>query len=118
MLAAELMIVIYASFSLRRRIGVRNWRRLHYLTFGVFGAATVHGLTAGTDRWAFPLYAGSIAAVIGLTVWRVLTTGGTTPGHRIEVDRSLFSGMASCVKIAPTRSTSTRRVGRALRHRG
>ena len=32
-LAAELMIVIYASFSLRRRIGVRNWRRLHYLTF-------------------------------------------------------------------------------------
>ena len=76
-LAAELMLVIYASFSLRRRIGVRNWRRLHYLTFGVFGAATVHGLTAGTDRWALPLYAGSIAAVIGLTAWRVLTKGGT-----------------------------------------
>ena len=76
-LAAELMFVIYASFSLRRRIGVRNWRRLHYLTFGVFGAATVHGLTAGTDRWALPLYAGSIAAVIGLTAWRVLTKGGT-----------------------------------------
>jgi DMSO/TMAO reductase YedYZ heme-binding membrane subunit len=76
-LAAELMLVIYASFSLRRRIGVRNWRRLHYLTFGVFGAATVHGLAAGTDRWALPLYAGSIAAVIGLTAWRVLTKGGT-----------------------------------------
>ncbi len=75
-LAAELMIVIYASFSLRRRIGVRNWRRLHYLTFAVFGAATVHGLTAGTDRWAFALYAGSVAAVVGLTVWRVLTTAG------------------------------------------
>ena len=57
------MLVIYASFSLRRRIGVRNWRRLHYLTFGVFGAATVHGLAAGTDRWALPLYAGSVAAV-------------------------------------------------------
>ena len=77
MLAAELMLVIYASFSLRRRIGVRNWRRLHYLTFGVFGAATVHGLAAGTDRWALPLYAASIAAVIGLTAWRVLTKGGT-----------------------------------------
>jgi hypothetical protein len=38
-LAAELMLLIYVSFSLRRRIGARNWRRLHYLTFAVFGAA-------------------------------------------------------------------------------
>jgi sulfoxide reductase heme-binding subunit YedZ len=75
-LAAELAVLIYASFSFRRRIGARNWRRLHYLTFGVFGAATVHGLAAGTDRWAFPLYAGSIAAVAALTAWRVLTRGG------------------------------------------
>lgn len=75
-LAAELMVVIYASFSLRRRIGVRNWRRLHYLTFGVFAAATVHGLAAGTDRWAFGLYAGSLAAVASLTAWRVVTKGG------------------------------------------
>jgi sulfoxide reductase heme-binding subunit YedZ len=75
-LAAELMLLIYLSFSLRR-IGVRNWRRLHYLAFAVFGAATVHGLSAGTDRWAFPLYAGSIAAVVALTLWRVLTTGGS-----------------------------------------
>ena len=76
-LAAELMVLIYASFSLRRRIGVRNWRRLHYLTFGVFAAATVHGLAAGTDRWAFGLYAGSVALVAGLTAWRILTKGGT-----------------------------------------
>ena len=76
-LAAELMAVIYVSFSLRRRIGVRNWRRLHYLTFGVFAAATVHGLAAGTDRWALPLYASSVAAVVGLTVWRVITQGGS-----------------------------------------
>lgn len=75
-LAAELMAVIYLSFSLRRRIGVRNWRRLHYLTFGVFGAATIHGLAAGTDLWAQPLYVLALAAVVALTVWRVLTKGG------------------------------------------
>jgi sulfoxide reductase heme-binding subunit YedZ len=75
-IAAELMVLIYASFSLRRRIGARNWRRLHYLTFGVFAAATVHGLAAGTDKWAFGLYAGSVAAVAGLTAWRVITKGG------------------------------------------
>ena len=77
-LAAELMILVYASFSLRRRIGARNWRRLHYLTFGVFAAATVHGVAAGTDRWAFGLYAGSVALVTGLTAWRILMKGGTS----------------------------------------
>jgi methionine sulfoxide reductase heme-binding subunit len=75
-LAAELMILIYASFSLRRRIGARNWRRLHYLTFGVFAAATIHGLAAGTDGWAFGLHAGSVALVAGLTAWRILMKGG------------------------------------------
>ena len=79
-LAAELMVLIYASFSLRRRIGVRNWRRLHYLTFGVFAAATAHGLAAGTDRWASGLYAGSVALVASLTAWRILTT--TQPRRR------------------------------------
>jgi sulfoxide reductase heme-binding subunit YedZ len=81
-LAAELMVLIYASFSLRRRIGMRSWRRLHYLTFGVFAAATVHGLAAGTDRWAFGLYAGSVAAVCALTAWRILTKGATHVPHR------------------------------------
>jgi methionine sulfoxide reductase heme-binding subunit len=81
-LAAELMLLIYASFSFRRRIGVRNWRRLHYLTFGVFAAATVHGLAAGTDTWAFGLYAGSVAAVAGLTAWRILMKGETDVPHR------------------------------------
>ena len=48
-LAAELMVVVYASFSLRKRIGARNWRRLHWATYLIFALATVHGLTAGTD---------------------------------------------------------------------
>jgi sulfoxide reductase heme-binding subunit YedZ len=76
-IAAELMVLIYVSFPLRRGIGVANWRRLHYLTFAVFVAATVHGLAAGSDRWAFALYAGAVAAVAGLTVWRLITKGGT-----------------------------------------
>ncbi len=88
-LAAELMALVYVSFALRRRIGVRNWRRLHYVTFGVFGAATVHGLTAGTDRWAFGLYASSVAAVVALTAWRVLTTTRQGGAHVPDRDRSV-----------------------------
>lgn len=74
-LAAELMIVVYASFSLRRRIGVRNWRRLHRATYAVFGAATIHGLAAGTDTaqpWVFSLYLTAIGLVVAATAWRAL----------------------------------------------
>jgi sulfoxide reductase heme-binding subunit YedZ len=86
-LAAEVMLVVYASFFFRLRIGVRNWRRLHYLTFGVFAAATVHGLAAGTDRWALGLYGSAVAAVASLTAWRVVTKGGTLHGRVPNPDR-------------------------------
>ena len=32
--AAELMVLVYASFSQRKRIGAKNWRRLHWATYG------------------------------------------------------------------------------------
>ena len=74
-LAAELMVLVYASFSMRKRIGAKNWRRLHWATYGIFALATVHGLAAGTDSarpWAFGLYVGAVAAVAAATAWRAL----------------------------------------------
>lgn len=74
-LAAELMLLIYASFSLRKRIGTRNWRRLHWATYVVFALATVHGLAAGTDSgtaWALALYGAATGAVLAATAWRAL----------------------------------------------
>jgi sulfoxide reductase heme-binding subunit YedZ len=73
--AGELMLLVYASFSLRRRIGQKNWRRLHYVTFAVFALSTAHGLMAGTDSsapWAISLYLGAVGAVAFATAWRVL----------------------------------------------
>jgi DMSO/TMAO reductase YedYZ heme-binding membrane subunit len=83
-LAAELMLLVYASSALRRRIGVRVWRRLHWLTYAVFALATVHGLAAGTDGgrpWALALYGGAVGAVAAAAGWRALvpaTKGGNT----------------------------------------
>ena len=74
-LAAELMLIVYASFPLRKRIGTRAWRRLHWATYGIFVAATVHGLAAGTDTtrpWALAFYLGAVGAVAAATAWRVL----------------------------------------------
>jgi methionine sulfoxide reductase heme-binding subunit len=74
--AAELAALIVVSFSVRGRIGGRLWRRLHWATYAVFVAATVHGLAAGTDTsrsWVFALYLGAVAAVVFATAWRALT---------------------------------------------
>ena len=74
--AAEVAALIVTSFPLRKIIGARSWRRLHWATYGVFAAATAHGLAAGTDTarpWAFALYVGAVAAVAFATAWRVLT---------------------------------------------
>ena len=83
-LAAELMLVVYASFSLRRRIGTRNWRRLHWATYAVFAAATAHGIAAGTDTgqpWAFSLYLSSIALVVAAATWRALMPPAAAPSR-------------------------------------
>ena len=81
-LSADLMVLIYVSFALRKRIGVKNWRRLHYATYIVFAMATAHGLAAGTDSarpWAIWLYVGAIGAVCAATTWRALTV--TSPAR-------------------------------------
>jgi sulfoxide reductase heme-binding subunit YedZ len=79
-LAGELMVAVYVSFALRRRIGARNWRRLHWATYATFAAGTAHGLLAGSDSgepWALGLYLGAVGAVVFSTAWRALAPAGT-----------------------------------------
>jgi sulfoxide reductase heme-binding subunit YedZ len=72
--SAELMVLVVVSFSVRRRIGQRMWRRLHWATYLVFGLATVHGLLAGSDSaqpWSRDIYLGAVGAFAFATVWRL-----------------------------------------------
>jgi methionine sulfoxide reductase heme-binding subunit len=83
--SAELMLLIYASFYIRRWIGVSAWRRLHWVTYGVFILATTHGLTSGTDsprRWAGGIYVVSIGLVATATAWRALATPSRASAKR------------------------------------
>lgn len=78
--AFYLMAVVVGSFYVRRRIGQRAWRLLHYVTFLAFIGATAHGIAAGTDTgtsWAWWMYVGSTVAVVFLLVYRIgLSIGG------------------------------------------
>ncbi len=71
--AAELMALVVVSFSVRKLIGQKRWRLLHWSTYGIFALATAHGLLAGSDSaqpWARDLYVGAVAAVAFATAWR------------------------------------------------
>lgn len=74
--AAELLLALAVANHCRDRgLAYKVWRRIHYLNFVVWTAATLHGLGSGTDRsagWLLAIYAVAIVAVVGLTVWRVL----------------------------------------------
>lgn len=72
--AFYLMAIVVGSFYLRRRIGQRAWRTLHYVTFLAFVGATAHGVLAGTDSgtpWAWWIYVGSTILVVFLLVYRI-----------------------------------------------
>lgn len=74
-LAFYLSVAVYASFWVRRRIGQKRWRLLHYATFLAFAGATAHGLMTGTDTsatWAMATYAASAGAVVFLVLYRIL----------------------------------------------
>ena len=79
------MMLVVLSFPLRKRIGMKAWRRLHWATYAIFGLATLHGLAAGTDTptpWAFSLYVGAVGAVCFATAWRALNR----PVHHPEAN--------------------------------
>ena len=71
--ALYLLLAVELTSLLRSRISKRVWRATHYLSFPLFALATIHGLSAGTDRHAMVLQAGvfaATAAIAGLTIVR------------------------------------------------
>jgi len=86
-LAGLSAVIIHGSFALRRRIGARTWRRLHYLSFVALALALAHGLLAGSDAgaaWMRAVYLVTAAVVTALLAARVAAAAGRAarPDHR------------------------------------
>ena len=72
--ALYITAIVIVSFYVRRHIGFRVWRVLHYLTFGLFAMAMLHGITAGSDTtepWAKLIYLATGAGVAALIAYRL-----------------------------------------------
>ncbi len=79
--AAELLLALAVTNHYRKRMPYSAWRRLHYLNFAVWIAATAHGLGAGTDSgtMSFLLMYAVAAGLIGALALRRFARSGRTP---------------------------------------
>jgi predicted ferric reductase len=73
------------TFYIRKKIGTKAWRSIHYIGFLAFAGALVHGVTSGTDTstiWMSVIYWVSGASVLFLTFYRVFASGETATQRR------------------------------------
>lgn len=73
-IGAYLTVLLGGSFALRRIIGFRAWRAMHWLTFALYLMALAHGLGSGSDTgtwWARLLYAATAGSIAWLVIVRV-----------------------------------------------
>jgi predicted ferric reductase len=70
-----LSLIVTLSFYVRKKIGQKVWRGLHYITFLSYVGALFHGLAIGTDTstvWAQWFYWISSGSLLILFIYRIL----------------------------------------------
>jgi sulfoxide reductase heme-binding subunit YedZ len=70
-LAFDFLIALTVTSLLRRRLGYRSWRAVHWLAYASWPVAVLHGLGTGTDTktwWSLVLTAACLAGVVA-AVW-------------------------------------------------
>jgi predicted ferric reductase len=78
---------VLLSFYIRKQIGTKTWKVIHYISFLVFAGALIHGVTSGSDSsslWMSILYWVTGASVLFLTFYRIFSTSQPTISKRAE----------------------------------
>jgi sulfoxide reductase heme-binding subunit YedZ len=73
-IAMELMVVLVVTSLVRRRIGPRMWRLVHWLSYAMWPLAWLHGWNIGTDAdtfWFRAIAILSAVAVVVAAAWRL-----------------------------------------------
>ena len=93
-IAFELLLAIVATSLLRKHLGARVWRAIHWLAYVSWPVAVLHGIGTGTDRtslWMVVIDIVCVAAVAIALIWRVLAA----PPDPLADERRLAAERAS-----------------------
>ncbi len=78
--AVDLLLLVVATSLMRKRIGQRAFRLVHWTTYLLWPVALTHALGTGTDAgtlWMDALAAPCVAAVVSMVWWRLGPDFGT-----------------------------------------
>jgi sulfoxide reductase heme-binding subunit YedZ len=84
-IAFELMLAVIATSLLRRVIGVRAWRLVHWASYAMWPLAMLHGLGTGTDSFTrvMLVITGACALLVATAaVYRVCAPGDPLAGEK------------------------------------
>jgi DMSO/TMAO reductase YedYZ heme-binding membrane subunit len=73
-LSFDLIVALAVTSLVRRRLGYRAWRAIHWLSYVSWPVAVLHGVGTGTDTkawWSLLLTAACVVAVLVAVWWRV-----------------------------------------------
>ena len=94
--AFDLLLALVVTSLLRRRIGARAWRAVHWSAYLCWPVALAHGLGTGTDNgtwWLWAISLTCVAAVVVAIGWRISTEFVRFPGRAVRrVAQRLQSG--------------------------
>jgi sulfoxide reductase heme-binding subunit YedZ len=97
--AFDLFLAVAITSGLRRRIGVRAWRAVHWLAYACWPLALFHSLGSGTDG-RLPgtqlIYLACVVAVVAALAWRIAAARSASAGMRL----SAAIGGAAVVTLA------------------
>ncbi|HET9093505.1 MAG TPA: ferric reductase-like transmembrane domain-containing protein [Solirubrobacteraceae bacterium] len=83
--AFDLLLAVFITSLMRARVGARNWRLIHWLAYGSWPLAVIHGFGTGSDvrrSWMLFLDVICILAVLGAVWVRVRLTEHPTRAGR------------------------------------
>src|SRR5690349_19430567 len=99
-LAFDLLIALTVTSVLRRRLGLRAWRGVHWLAYACWPVALVHGWGTGSDTktaWMLAITLACAAAVLAAVAWRAATAG---PAHKRARRASLGAAAVAVAAVA------------------
>jgi predicted ferric reductase len=73
-LAIDMTVALVITSLVRFRIGIKAWRRIHWIAYAAWPVAAIHGIGAATDLQSGVLLAVVLATIAGVSTtvaWRV-----------------------------------------------
>ncbi len=84
-LSFDLLIALVVTSLIRRRLGYRSWRAVHWLAYASWPVAVLHGLGTGSDQrsaWSIAITLACLVAVMWAIATRLRAAGADNPGVR------------------------------------